>query len=397
MQASHVLVVGGGIYGLAAALELRARGYAVRLLDRGQIPHPLAASTDISKAMRGEYGPDEEYTIMIEQSREGWLRWNDEFGERLYFEYGVTMLTTAPMQPGGYEYESWQIMQRRGHPIERLEGAAIARRFPAWNAERYVDGFYSAHAGWTWSGRIVERLTQKARAAGVEILEDQTVDVLLEEGDRITGVRTRAGDEFAADVVVIAAGAWTRTLVPELRPVLRSSGMPVFHLRPAAPDLFTPPRFVNFTADITRTGYYGFPLHPQAGVVKIAYHGPGPQIDPEHGERVVTEAETQALRAFLADTFPALVDAPIVYTRRCLYCDTIDEHFLIDAHPQRMGLVVAAGDSGHGFKFGPIYGDLVANVVEGRADWRLRKFRWRSAAEMPPGQESSRLHADVTA
>jgi glycine/D-amino acid oxidase-like deaminating enzyme len=395
MQGTSVVVVGGGIYGFGAALELGARGYAVTLLDRGPIPHPLAASTDISKAMRGEYGADEEYTALIEEAREGWLRWNEEFGETLYFEWGVTMLTTAPMQPGGYEYESFRIVQRRGGPIERLDSAAIARRFPAWNADRYVDGFFSARAGWTWSGRIIERLSEKARRSGITIVENQTADeVLYSDGEsgRVRGVRTREGQYFLADAVVVAAGAWTQYLLPDLKPVLRSTGMPVAHLTPDDPTLFSPPLFCNWTADITNTGYYGFPYHPEAKVVKVGYHGPGPDIHPEEDPRVVNEYEIQRLRGFLADTFPALAHAPITYTRRCLYSDTIDEHFILAEHPAHPGLVVAAGDSGHGFKFGPLYGELLANALERRHDPRLHKFRWRTAHDMVPNQEASRLH-----
>jgi len=392
MQRTSVVVVGGGIYGFGAALELAARGYRVTLLDRGQVPHPLAASTDISKAMRGEYGTDEEYTALIEDAREGWLRWNEEFGETLYFEWGVTMLTTAPMQPGGYEYESFRIVQRRGGPIERLDSAAIARRFPAWNADRYIDGFFSARAGWTWSGRIIERLAGKARRMGVSIVENQTADEILYVNERAAGVRTREGSTFMADAVVVAAGAWTQYLVTDLKPVLKSTGMPVAHLIPDDPALFSPPLFCNWTADITNTGYYGFPYHPEAKVVKIGYHGPGPDIHPEEDPRVVTEFELQRLRNFLANTFPSLANAPVVYTRRCLYNDTIDEHFILAEHPAHPGLVVAAGDSGHGFKFGPLYGDMIANALEGRSDPRLHKFRWRTVADMVPNQEASRLH-----
>lgn len=393
MASANVVVVGGGIYGFGAALELAARGYGVTLLDRGQVPHPLAASTDISKAMRGEYGSDEEYTALIEDARLGWLRWNEEFGETLYFEWGVTMLTSSPMQPGGYEYESFQVVQRRGGPIERLDSAAIARRFPAWNADRYVDGFFSAHAGWTWSGRIIEHLAAKARRMGVQVVENQTADALLyADGGRVAGVRTREGNSWRADAVVVAAGAWTQYLVTDLKPVLRSTGMPVAHLLPDDPTLFSPPYFCNWTADITRTGYYGFPYHPEAKVVKVGYHGPGADIHPEEDPRVVTQAEIDRLRHFLAETFPSLAQAPITYTRRCLYSDTIDEHFILAEHPAHPGLVVAAGDSGHGFKFGPLYGDLIANALERRDDPRLAKFRWRSAAEMLPGQEASRMH-----
>lgn len=395
MAQTKVVVVGSGIYGLGAALELAARGYSVTLLDQGQVPHPLAASTDISKAMRGEYGGDEEYTALIDEARLGWLRWNQEFGETLYFEWGVTMLTSAPMQPGGYEYESFQVVQRRGGPIERLDSAAIARRFPAWNAERYIDGFFSAHAGWTWSGRIIEHLAAKARRAGVALEEGQKVDALLlaeGEGGAVTGVQTREGQVWRGDAVVVAAGAWTHYLLPELQPVIRSTGMPVAHLLPDDPTLFAPPYFCNWTADITSTGYYGFPYHPEAKVVKVGYHGPGAVIHPDDDPRVVTEFEIARLRAFLADTFPSLAQAPITYTRRCLYSDTIDEHFILAEHPEHPGLVVAAGDSGHGFKFGPLYGELIANALERRSDARLAKFRWRTAAEMQPNQEASRMH-----
>jgi len=134
-------------------------------------------------------------------------------------------------------------------------------------------------------------------------------------------VATRDGSAFPADKVVIAAGAWVPYIIPSLAEAFRTNGMPVFHLRPSDPDLFRARRFPTFGADISMTGYYGFPLHPTEGVVKVANHGPGRELNPS-SERAVTEAETMRLRAFLADTFPALAGAPVVYTRVCIYCDT---------------------------------------------------------------------------
>lgn len=393
MPIHDVVVAGCGIYGITAAWELQARGHRVAVLDPGPIPHPLAASTDISKAIRAEYGPDEEYTMMMEEARPGWLAWNEEFGETLYHEWGITMFTKGPMQPGSYEYESYQICKRRGHPIERLDAHEIRRRFPAWNAEVYTDGYFSQHAGWAASGRVVEVLTRKAQRVGIELYPGQTADRLIRDGERVVGVETREGERFQAGTVVVAMGTWSWLLVPELKAVMKSVGMPVFHLQPPDPTLFAPPLFTGWAADVSRTGWYGFPLHPQAGVVKVGFHGPGPELHPENDERVVTAEDERRLRAFLAETFPALADAPIVYTRRCLYCDTFDEHFWIDRHPTLAGLVVAAGGSGHGFKFGPIFGDLIANAVEGKEDWRLRKFRWREPGADAHGQEASRYHA----
>jgi glycine/D-amino acid oxidase-like deaminating enzyme len=175
---------------------------------------------------------------------------------------------------------------------------------------------------------------------------------------------------------------------------MRSVGQPVFHLQLDAEtaDLFTPPNFVVYTADINNTGWYGFPLHPHENILKIANHGPGQELHPANDERVVTTADEQALRAFLASTFPAIQNAPIVYTRRCLYCDTLDEHLWIDGHPDIEGLTVSAGGSGHGFKFAPILGQMAADALEAKPNPWLPKFRWRTLTSTTTGQEAARHH-----
>jgi glycine/D-amino acid oxidase-like deaminating enzyme len=280
----------------------------------------------------------------------------------------------------------------RGHRPERLDSAAIARRFPAWNSDVYVDGFYHAQGGYAESGRLLAALTEQAAAAGVELLIGDGAASVRRENSRVTGVRTQGGADIAAGQVVVAAGAWTPKLVPELAGAMRATGHPVFHLRPPDPALFSDPAFVVFTADIARSGWYGFPVHPQEGVVKIANHGVGVELDPETDERVVYARDEAALRGLLAETFPALRDAPIVYTRRCMYCDTRDEHFWIDRHPEVAGLTVAAGGSGHGFKFAPLLGDLIADAAEGADNPWLAKFRWRDLSGRESGEEAARFH-----
>ena len=147
-------------------------------------------------------------------------------------------------------------------------------------------------------------------------------------------------------------------------------------------------------ADSARTGWYGFPLLRE-GIVKVARHGVGVRLHPEHDERVVHEEDFAQLRIFLEDTFPALLDAEITYTRRCLYTDTLDEHFWIDRHPEKEGLSVATGGSGHGFKFGPVFGELIADVVEGKPNDWAAKFRWRVLDPETQGVEASRFHGDA--
>jgi glycine/D-amino acid oxidase-like deaminating enzyme len=374
---SDVLIVGGGIFGLSAALELRQRGHTVTLIDPGPIPHPLAASTDISKVVRMEYGADALYMELGERSREGWLRWDAEWGGALYHDDGVTMLARSPMQPGGYEYESYHLLRSRGHSPERLNSAEIARRFPAWNSHQYVDGFFHAAGGWVESGKAILRLVEQLRSAGVSIHAGQAASRLIEDSGRVIGVETAQGERFEAGQVLIAAGQWTPVLLPEMASVMRTPGMPVFHLRPADPGLFADPSFTVFTADISTTGWYGFPLHPADGVVKLGHHGAGVMVHPVRDERVVTDQEIALLRDFLKESLPALADAPIVYTRRCLYCDTPDGNFWIDRVPNRPGLTVTAGGSGHGLKFGPLLGGIIADVVEGKDNPFRARFAWR--------------------
>ena len=180
---------------------------------------------------------------------------------------------------------------------------------------------------------------------------------------------------IAADAVVMAVGAWTPYLLPFTRVFFRASGQSVFHLKPAQPELFAPKRFPIFGADISTTGFYGFPLN-RDGVVKVANHGLGRQMSPDSPERLVTNQEENKLREFLADSFPSLADAPIVFTRVCFYCDTNDGDFWIAPDPERAGLTIAAGDCGHGFKFAPVLGGIIADAVEGKVH---PKFRWRPA------------------
>ncbi len=386
------IVVGAGINGVTAAIELKKRGHKVVLVDPGPLPHPLAASTDISKAVRAAYGADEDYTELAERCIPLWRKWNQEFEAELYHEVGFLFLRQRAMQPGDFEYESLKVLERRGHKVERIDSAQLRQRFPAWNAERYQDGFLDRQAGYAESGRVVAVLVERAKSLGVELRAGKFA--ALDEGDdRAKGVVLQDQQRIAGDVVVMAVGAWTPFLLPFTRKFFRASGQPVFHLKPREPKLFLPERFPIFGADISKTGYYGFPIN-RDGVVKIANHGMGREMSPESSDRVVTPAEEQQLREFLRWTFPALVDAPIVHTRICLYCDTNDGDFWIAPDPERPGLIIATGDSGHGFKFAPLLGDIIADAVEGKSNPLLRKFRWRPEVQAGVIKEAARFQPE---
>ena len=359
----QIVVAGAGVFGVTAAIELRRRGHRVRLVDPGPLPHPLAASTDISKVVRLEYGADEGYTILAERAIEGWRRWNRDLAP-LYHEAGVLFLRRSPLVPGTFERDSYDVVSRRGHPIELLDGDEVRRRFPAFGGG-WAGATFNPVGGFVESGKVIARLIEVAHRNGVEIIQG-SVDPRAEPGP-----------------MVCALGAWTPHVLSRLSGALRSTGHPVFHLKPRLP--FDCP---VFCADISNTGWYGFPVHPEAGVIKVALHGAGREMHPESPQRIVTTKETDALREFLAQSLPQLAGAELVSTRVCLYCDSPDGHFFIARDPDRPNLVVAAGDSGHGFKFAPVLGELIADVVEGRQN--PPKFGWRTGVSRGPWQEAAR-------
>jgi glycine/D-amino acid oxidase-like deaminating enzyme len=294
------------------------------------------------------------------------------------------------MQPGGFEYETYRVLRKRRHRVERITPERLREKFPAWNAERFQDGVYDPEGGYAESGRVVVELLRLAASVGVEMREGSQFQELDESDNRVQGVTLRDGARLNADVVVAAVGAWTPHLFPFTAPYFHSTGHPIFHLRPDDDTLFAHERFPMFGADISTTGYYGFPVGRE-GVVKIGVHGPGREMQPDSGARAVTREDEEALRSFLSDTFPSLTSAPIVHTRVCLYCDTHDGDFWIAADPERPGLVIAAGDNGHGFKFAPVLGDIIADAVEEKDNPLSQKFRWRPEVRQGAEKEAARF------
>ena len=391
---SKVIIVGAGINGVTTAIELKKRGHEVLLIDPGPLPHPLAASTDISKVVRAAYGRDADYTELAERSIKVWRKWNDEFGIELYHETGAMFVRQGEMKPGDFEYESFKTLQRRGHKIERISSTQLAKRFRAWNPQLFHDGVLELEAGYAESGRAVAILVELAKSLGVALRENVRFSRLDEGDGRVKGIVLNNETRIAGDWVVMAVGAWTPYVLPFTRKFFRSTGQPVFHLKPASPDLFVPERFPVFGADITRTGYYGFPIN-RDGVLKIANHGPGREMSPDSSQRAVTSEEEQRLRRFLSWAFPMLADAPIVYSRVCMYCETHDGNFWIALDPEREGLVIAAGDCGHGFKFAPVLGEIIADAVEEKPNPILEKFRWRPDVPAGASADVARFREDV--
>lgn len=378
-----IVIVGAGVFGAAAALTLRRRGWAVTLVDRGAAPHPAASSTDVSKMVRTDYGADTFYHDLALASLDRWEAWNAEWPRPLFHADGFLVLAAERMSPGGYEYESHRVLIERGQSPERIGGEALGIRCPKWNAERYQDGYLNPRGGWAESEAVVGRLLDLAVSAGVR-RRDETVDAVLTTGSRAHGVRISgpgAADTptISADVVLVCAGAWTPSLVPSTSPLLRSVAQPVLYFLVEHPDAYRGPAFPPFAADIAGSGWYGFPALDD-GRVKLGHHGPGRVAAPDdRGD--VPRGHVERARAFLADAIPSLATAPVAGSRMCMYCDSRDGDLLIDHDPEVDGLVVAAGGSGHAFKFAPMIGEIIADAVERHPSRWLSRFAWRAPGD----------------
>ena len=373
------LVVGGGIFGLSTAIALAQRGYQVQLINPDTIPHLLAASTDISKVVRMEYGGDLLYARMAQQSMDIWKEWNVFFKRKLYHEVGFLLLCQMPWgyPQQHFEWKNYRTLTKLGYHPQVLTKDDIKKRFPAVNSLFYRSAYFNPIAGYVESSLVLETLATYAQSLGVKISEYQTAHHLLMEQDRVVGVQTKEGRQFTATHTILAVGAHTTKLLPELTPYIKATGHPVFWLKPSHPNLFKPEQLPVFGADIANTGWYGFPFADKHGVIKVAKHSDGITIDPDADDRVVSAAEIIDMRYFLRKTFPSIAKAPLVYTRRCLYTDTLDGHFWIDQHPQKKGLTVSTGGSGHAMKMGPMLGTITADAIEGKTNPFAHRFKWR--------------------
>ncbi len=385
-----ILVVGAGAFGAVSALELAQRGHQVTILDRTIGPHPSASSTDISKMIRMDYGSDVFYHELADYSLNIWEQWNQEWPKRLYHPERFLVLAAKPFEPGSFEFESERVLRERGYTPERFNAAQLAAKWPAWNVSLYPQGYLSPRGGWAESGAVVSRLLESGRTEGVHFVQG-ALDEVLSKGSKVSGVSYRAlngsMNTLSVDRVVVAAGAWTPILLPWLEDTLKPVAQPIIHYEVEDPSHWQSPVFPPFAADTSGSGWYGFPSL-QDGRLKLGHHGNGRVVDPDsRGE--VSEEHLDHARSFLRSSLPKLSDVPVVGTRVCLYCDTFDGDLWIGEDPERSGLIVAAGGSGHGFKFTPMIGKIVGDVLEKRDNRWLYRFDWRERGK--PRKEAARL------
>ncbi|HEY5171439.1 MAG TPA: FAD-dependent oxidoreductase [Acidimicrobiia bacterium] len=322
---ADVVIVGGGLLGLSTAWALRGRREVV-LLERDTIGNPRSGSHGPTRIFRLGYA-DPRYVAMAQRAEERWRALERETGVRLL--HPTPQLTFGP----GAD-EVFDALMVAGAPAERITGAAIAQRFPAFAGRG--DAVLERASAVIAAERTLTTLRAHAGAELREHVRVERLDARHVEAD---------GEIIEARSVVVCAGPWTRSLVPGVTTTttLEHAG----YLR-AGPGL---PIFIDFTAPAV----YGLPT-PGSELYKLAVHHGGPAIDPD--AEFAPDPDAISLLQHAIDRW--LPEAELVDVDVCPYDNTADEHFIV----QRIGgVVVGAGTSGHAFKFGPLLGEQLAQLV----------------------------------
>ena len=352
------IVLGLGAMGSAALAHLAARGKRVLGLEQFSPGHALGSSHGGSRIIRQAYFEDPAYVPLVLRAYELWAELERQTGRQLFLRTGGLMAGGR-----GSDVVAGALRSAREHGLkhEPLTSAEIRRRFPVTRPRDDEEAVYEPDAGVLFPEECVLACIQAAVAAGAEARfgTPATGWEATSGGVRVT---TPTG-EVEAERLVITAGPWLGTVAGELGLPLQVERQVMLWWEPSASaSHFAPGRFPIWI--LGRRGelhMYGFPALPGQGV-KAAFHHGGATVDPHTVNRAVSEDEVEGARQALSGWLPDAVGRHL-RAAVCMYTNTPDEHFIITPHPRHQNVVLAGGFSGHGFKFAPTVGEILADLA----------------------------------
>lgn len=357
MQTYDVIVLGMGVAGSAAAYHLAKSGQRVLALEQFHIDHQLGSSYGVSRIIRYAY----DHPAYVALAKAAFPLWR-----ALEEEAGVQLL----QQTGGLDFgkaDNESLLETRdnlaagGIAHEWLTPAEVANRFPQFRLDDDMMGVYQADAGYLAASKCVTTQVNLAQKHGAVLVTEARVTGIEPHTDSIT-VQTTSG-RFNAARLVITAGSWAGQLLQmlDLDVPLQPTRERLMFFETAAPDQFTPDRFPVYIAHGDEDWFYGIGSIDGSGLKSAVHSGKHP-TDPDNTNREVEPEYIAEVRAFLQRHIPQ-GDGPVKETRVCLYTMTPDKHFILDRHPAHPHITIGAGFSGHGFKFGNLTGQILADLA----------------------------------
>ena len=369
-MAYDVIVIGVGGMGSATCFHLAGRGRRVLGLEQFDVPHQLGSSHGVNRIIRLAYAEHPSYVPLLRRAYELWRELEHVTGERL-----LTITGGIDAGPEGCGLVTGSVRACHEHaiPHEVLTAAETGRRFPGYRLSRGMLAVYQADAGIVSAERSVVAHAAAALARGAEIHgRERVLDwEPIRGGVRVSTDRGR----YEAERLVLTAGAWSGKLAGALAPVARPERQVMLWTQPRRPERFRLGAFPVFNMEAPEGRFYGFPVHGIPGFKIGKYHHRQQQVDPDTVDRDCDSHDEAAVRAGVTRYFPD-ADGPTLSMATCMFTNTPDEHFVLDRHPESPAVSIAAGFSGHGFKFCSVVGEIMADLATtGRTRWDLDLFR----------------------
>jgi glycine/D-amino acid oxidase-like deaminating enzyme len=360
-SAPSVIVVGAGAFGGWTALNLVQRGARVTLLDAWGPGNSRASSGGETRTIRATYGPTPVlYVNMVARALRYWQEYEQRWNVKLFFRSGALRMAGAD---DSYERAALPVLQQADIRFEKLSSVECAKRWPQMNFDGVSWSVYEPDSGFLAARRACEAVFDAFLKSGGQYEQAQATPGRI-TANRMDGIAVGRGDTLRADIYVFAPGPWLGRIFPFLASSITPTRQEVFFFGTPAGDVRFTEEHLPTWIDGGKRPFFGVPGNHWRGF-KIVDDTRGPVIDPSTMEREISQEKLSAAREYLRTRFPALADAPLLESRVCQYENSTDHYFILDRHPEAENVWIVGGGSGHGFKHGPVMGEMVADAVMG--------------------------------
>ena len=373
------VVVGVGGMGSAATYHLASRGLDVLGLERYDIPHDMGSSHGVTRIIRKAQYEDPAYVPLVRRAYDLWRDLEERTGRKL-------LHVTGGIDAGPPDSEVFAGSRRscEAHDIDHevLSASEVNDRFPGYDLPEDHRAVYQPDGGFLVPEQCIVAHVEAAQAEGAEVRAREPVAGFTALSDGSVRVTT-GKDTYEADRLVVTAGAWAPKLVPDLADVAVPERQVLAWLQPTAPERFDPENFPVFVHATEDGHYYGFPKYDVPGFKFGKFNHLEETVDPDELDREPRAEDEQLLRAYAERYFPDGA-GPTMRLATCMFTNTPDGHFILDALPDRPQITVGAGFSGHGFKFASAVGEVLADLtVDGETDRDIGLFGLDRFEETP--------------
>jgi sarcosine oxidase len=368
----NAIVVGLGAMGSATLFHLAKRGWRVAGFEQFTSGHQLGSSHGDSRIIRETYFEHPLYVPLVQRAHELWRELEVETETRLMTITGGLMI--GP-RDGAVVTGTLRSAREHSLPHEVFHPPEVRERFPAFRLEEHLVAVFDPRAGYLDPEQCDAAHLAGARKSGADIHFEEPMLEWKADGEGVT-VRT-SRKTYRADHLVLAAGAWSSALLPELELPLAIERQVVFWLDPERETgRYDGSRFPIYAYEFEAgTICYGFPRLSR-GVKAAVMHRGEIVASPQTVNRAVGDREADVLRAALRPVLPELAAASIERSDVCLFTNTPDHDFIIDLHPLHPQVLISSPCSGHGFKFASAIGELQAELlIDGTSRFDLSPFR----------------------